>query len=239
MLSPRPQLVALCFIWVNWACSSSSTQQAPPIPLTLLESTVQHLSPAEAPENWLLAHIDVETTGLLPGYHEMIDIGLVLTDLQGNIVDSLFLRIQPRHPQRLSPGAQAVNAYDSTRWETLEAFSPPAAVDSILAFHQRVAGERPTLMVAFNSHFDLAFLDHLFREAGHSWREMYHYFVLDIPSMAWSLGYTDLTLQQFRKAYDITDETHVAELHTGITGAMSNVRMYQALMQLAPDPHLP
>ena len=35
--------------------------------------------PNEAPDQWLLAHIDVETTGLLPGHHEMIDVGIVMT----------------------------------------------------------------------------------------------------------------------------------------------------------------
>ena len=35
--------------------------------------------PNEAPDKWLLAHIDVETTGLLPGHHEMIDVGIVMT----------------------------------------------------------------------------------------------------------------------------------------------------------------
>ena len=33
----------------------------------------------KAPDQWLLAHIDVETTGLLPGHHEMIDVGNVMT----------------------------------------------------------------------------------------------------------------------------------------------------------------
>ena len=64
-----------------------------------------------------LAHIDVETTGLIPGYHEMIDIGLVITDVQGNKIDSLFLLIQPDHPERLQPGAYAVNAFNAEKWE--------------------------------------------------------------------------------------------------------------------------
>jgi len=33
----------------------------------------------KAPDQWLLAYIDVETTGLLPGHHEMIDMGIVMT----------------------------------------------------------------------------------------------------------------------------------------------------------------
>jgi DNA polymerase III epsilon subunit-like protein len=169
-----------------------------------------------APDQWLLAFIDVETTGLVPGWHEMIDIGIAMASVDGRVIDTLFLRIQPEHPERLSAGARAVNAFDAERWRTLGALAPAAAADSMLAFHRRVAGTRPTLMVAFNSQFDAAFLDHLFRSRGSSWREMYHYFVLDIPSMAERLG--------------VPDEPHVAEHHTGITGAMVNVRIYQALL---------
>lgn len=202
----------------------------PPFPLKLMESRVQSISPEADPGDWLLAHIDVETTGLLPGYHEMIDIGLVLTDLNGNIIDSLFLRTQPKFPERISPIAKQINAFDAEKWKQLGALSNEATVDSLLRFHKRAAPDRPILMVAFNAHFDSAFLDHLFRGTGHSWRELYHYFILDIPSMAWSLGYQDLTLDRFIEEHQIQDEPHVAEKHTGITGAMVNVRIYKALM---------
>jgi len=47
--------------------------------------------PVAAPDDWLLAFIDIETTGLIPGYHEMIDIGIVMTDLDGVELDSLFI----------------------------------------------------------------------------------------------------------------------------------------------------
>ncbi len=47
--------------------------------LDKMESKGPVLHPSEAPNDWLLAHIDVETTGLLPGYNEMIDIGIVMT----------------------------------------------------------------------------------------------------------------------------------------------------------------
>ena len=40
----------------------------------------------------LLVHIDVETTGLVAGYHELIDAGVIVTTIDGDIVDRLFLR---------------------------------------------------------------------------------------------------------------------------------------------------
>ena len=146
-----------------------------------MESTSHVPHPSEAPDLWLLAHIDVETTGLLPGYHEMIDIGIVMTNLDGDIFDSLFLRIQPQYPERLAPKAFEVNAFDPKKWEELGAFSPAAVVDSIISFHKKVAGDKMVLMVAYNSHFDAAFLDHLFRSVNKTWRELYYYFILDIP----------------------------------------------------------
>ncbi len=203
--------------------------------LERLEGSESIPSPAKEPDKWLLAHIDVETTGLLPGYHEMIDIGMVMTDLQGHALDSLFLRIQPEHPERLSPAAYACNAFDAEKWKKLGALSPHAAVDSILAFHHKNAGDKHTLMVAYNCQFDAAFLDHLFRSANHSWREMFHYYILDIPSMLWGLGLTDLSADSLMARYNIEDEPHVAEDHTGITGALVNVRIYRAMLQYRQD----
>lgn len=209
---------------------------AVPAYVKLVEGTTPPVPwPSDAPDDWLLAHIDVETNGLVAGWHEMIDFGLVMTDLDGNVLDSLFVRIQPEHPERTSPGAVAVNAYDPVKWRKLGALGPEEAVEKILAFHRRVAGNKNVLMVALNCSFDSAFLDHLFRRAGHSWREMYFYYVLDLPSMLWGLGERDLTSQKLLERYGIEDEPHVAEYHTGITGAMVNVRIYQALQRLLAD----
>lgn len=192
-------------------------------------------SPASEPEAWRLAFVDVETTGLVPGWHEMIDLGVVMTDLDGRALDSLFIRVQPSHPERTAEGARAVNAFDAERWRELGALAPTAAVDSLRAFHRRVAGDEPVLLVAFNSQFDAAFLDHLFRAEGASWRELYHYFVLDMPSMAWALGYRGLTGAALADRLGVDDEPHVADEHTGITGARLNARLYRALRERGLD----
>jgi DNA polymerase III epsilon subunit-like protein len=205
---------------------------APPRHVTILdELPFASTLPATAPEQWLLAHIDIETTGLTPGYHEAIDVGLVLTDLEGSVVDSFFVRVLPEHPERLSPGAARVNGFSVERWRALNASAPHDAVAQIFAFVQRARAGRNLLLVAFNSQFDTAFLDHLLRAQGRSWRELFHYFVLDIPSMAWSRGYRDLTNQALAQRLNVPDEPRTAAEHTGITGAMLNVRIYRALMR--------
>jgi len=186
--------------------------------------------PDEAPDDWLLAFVDVETTGLIPGHHEMIDIGIVMTDLDGEELGELFLRIQPEHPERTDDGARAVNAFDAERWRELRALAPGDAIAAMLEFHNGIADGRNVLMVAFNSQFDTAFLDHLFRSQDRSWRELYHYFVLDLPSMAWSIGFHGLTGTAISGKLGIEDEPHIAELHTGITGARLNARIYRGLL---------
>ncbi|MBT6211127.1 MAG: hypothetical protein HOI35_14055 [Woeseia sp.] len=142
----------------------------------------------------------------------------------------MFIRIQPDHPERTDEGARAVNAFDERRWRELEALSAEDATERLVAFNNEIAGQRNVLMVAFNSHFDTAFLDHLFRSQDRSWRELYHYFVLDLPSMAWSRGNRGLTGTSISTALGVDDEPHVANLHTGITGARLNARIYQALL---------
>jgi len=167
----------------------------------------------------------------VPGYHEPIDLGFVLTDLDGAVIDSFFVRVMPEHPERLSPGAARVNGFSVQRWRELEAASPRAAVDRLFAFLEQARGNRSMLLVTFNSQFDTAFLDHLLRAQGRSWRELFHYFVLDVPSMAWSRGYRDLTNRALAERLGVPDEPRTAEEHTGITGAMLNVRIYQALIK--------
>ncbi len=187
-------------------------------------------NPADAPDEWRLAFLDVETTGLVPGYHEMVDVGIVLTDLDGNIIDSILVRVQPNHPERTSPEAAAINDFEVEKWRGYGALSPQQAIDSLAAFHRRVAGDRPTLMVAHNSHFDAAFLDQLFREGDRSWREMYYYYVLDIPSMAWMLGLRDLEGGRLAQQLGVEELPDGPDLHTGLRCAMGNVRLYRALL---------
>ncbi len=185
-------------------------------------------------EKWLLCFVDVETTGLEPGYHEMIDVGMIYTDLEGEELGRLFRRIQVDHPARASEGAVAVNAFDPARWDSLRAVTKEEAVADIRELHHRVANDERVLLVAFNSHFDTAFLRHLFLDAGASWRDHYFYYVLDIPSMAWSLGYRQLRGQGLADALGVPDEPHVARDHTGITGAELNLRLYRALLAASP-----
>ncbi len=190
-----------------------------------ISNKVKSPIPNQDSDKWLLAHIDVETTGLIPGYHEMIDIGVVMTDLSGNIIDSLFLHIQAKHPERLSKGAFKVNQYNYKKWEAMGAVSPKIAVEKIYTFIKKTRRNKKVMMIAHNAHFDAAFIDHLFRAEGKSWEDLFYYYILDIPSMAWGLG---VTHNQIMAYYNIKNEPAV---HAGISGAMLNVRVYKGILK--------
>lgn len=187
--------------------------------------------PDKAPEKWGLAILDVETTGLQPGHHEMIDIGLIYTDLDGNEIARFYTRILPDFPERASEGAVAVNAFSVDRWEALGAVSEAEAVDLLLAFHEAHRGDRIWMMTAFNSWFDAAFLQAFLAEEGYNARDLYHYHVLDIPSMAWGDGAMGVTSSVLAANYGLPDETRVPEEHTGATGAAFNLALYQAIVK--------
>lgn len=190
----------------------------------------QIIVPEDNPDDWLLAFVDVETTGLKPGYHEMIDIGIIISNLNGKELDRLFIRIIPQHLQWISPEAVKVNGFNLERWKKLNAVKLKVAVDSLISFHKKVAGNKNVIMVAYNCAFDAAFLDHLFRSAEKSWRELYYYYILDIPSMAWSRGIRLLHGEKLCEYFGIPDEPRIPNEHTGITGADLNYRLYKKLI---------
>lgn len=185
-------------------------------------------TPAEEPS--ILAIVDVETTGLDPSFHEMIDAGLIYTDLEGRELGRLYVKIMPTHPERISDGARAVNGFDVTYWRAHGAISEAEAVQQIIAFHHRIAAGRAVTFTAYNVWFDRAFLTALLAEHGEAFRALYHYQVLDIPSMAFGLGYQRMHGAALAAALGLPPETSVPLEHTGITGAQFNLDVYRRVL---------
>ncbi|MBP6912721.1 MAG: hypothetical protein KBB86_02185 [Candidatus Pacebacteria bacterium] len=80
-----------------------------------------------------LAFIDVETTGLNPDKHELIQIGIVLADQtwEGDKVtlkhvDEIELKIKPERISDADPQALRVNGYTPAEW--IFAYSLPEAM---------------------------------------------------------------------------------------------------------------
>ncbi len=191
--------------------------------------------PDAAPEEWGLAIIDVETTGLEPGHHEMIDIGMIYTTLDGDELGRLFLRIHPRHPERAGEVARSINGYSEERWAALDALEAEAAAMRILEFHREHAHARRFILTAYNAPFDRAFVDAFLKRHQSSVRDLYTHFVLDLPSMAFGLGATALANGRTAAYFGIEPETEDPLQHTGLSGAAWNLELYRALRRRSAE----
>lgn len=200
--------------------------------LPVLASQAQVTSwPDEDPGSWGIAVLDVETTGLDPAYHEMIDLGLIYIDLEGNELGRFFVRIKPDYPNRIGDIARSINGYDTERWNRLGALDEEEAVRQFLDFHETHKGKRTWIMMAYNAYFDRGFFDALLKQHDASFREIYTYFILDLPSMAWGTGIHDLLNDDVANALGVEPETRDPLQHTGLSGAEFNVALYRVLRE--------
>ena len=178
----------------------------------------------------LLVHIDVETTGLVAGYHELIDAGVIVTTIDGDIVDRLFLRMMPDHPERLDPGAAAVNGFSVSRWRSLDALEAAQGARALNAFLLKYSTDHQLIFTAFNVGFDQRFIMHFLKSHNLAFNTFFHYIMLDLPSMAWALGAKSLSGDGISAHFGIPAEVKDPMLHTGETGAAFNVALYQAML---------
>ena len=178
----------------------------------------------------LLVHIDVETTGLVAGYHELIDAGVIVTTIDGDIVDRLFLRMMPDHPERLDPGAAAVNGFSVSRWRSLDALEADQGARTLNAFLLKYSTDHQLIFTAFNVGFDQRFIMHFLKSHNLAFSTFFHYMVLDLPSMAWALGAQSLSGDGISAHFGIPAEVKDPMLHTGETGAAFNVTLYRAML---------
>jgi DNA polymerase III alpha subunit (gram-positive type) len=187
--------------------------------------------PEAAPLDWVMAHLDVETTGLVAGFNEIVDLGIVYTTVDGEILERWHRRLMPRHPERTHPEAAKINGFEPTVWKKLDAIEPKAAVDALLAFERSHFGGKRLVRVAYNSKFDAAFMDDLFKQADAAFDQPnYSYYWLDVPSMAWLLGYRPLEHGDLAVELGVQGTSDIPLEHTGLGCAEYNVRVYRELL---------
>lgn len=182
-----------------------------------------------------LAIVDVETTGLDPAHHEMVDLGAIYADRDGRELGRFFVRMTPDHPERAGEVARSINGFSEERWTRLGAVSEKEAIDRFLAFHRKQAAGKTMIFTAYNAHFDRAFLDALLEEHdAPRFADLYTYFLLDLPSFAWGAGSPQLFGDEVARAFGLAPETDDPLEHTGLTGAAWNLDLYRAI--IARDP---
>ena len=185
----------------------------------------------ETKESSLYAIVDVETTGLNPNYHEMIDIGIIIINQNLEIKGQYFSKVLPSFPERIDPMAQNINGFDLQRWTQEEAISEEELINQMNIFLNNYIGK--PIFIAFNSWFDSGFLRNLLNEYDYKFNDWFDYRVLDIPSIALACGYFPKTPdfnEKLATLLEVQPETKDPLKHTGESGVNFNYALLRSLM---------
>lgn len=124
-----------------------------------------------------LAFTDIETTGLRVGYHEILEIGLVVVDQATLAVkDEWEIKVAPSHPERAMPSSLAINGYHEDQWA-----DAPSLTEAIGEYAKRVQGG---LLAGWNVRFDAAFLSLAFSECEMDIYKAMDYHAFDVMPLA-------------------------------------------------------
>jgi DNA polymerase III alpha subunit (gram-positive type) len=174
-----------------------------------------------------IAITDLETTGVDPRIHEIVEIGLLVVDQRSlGIVDTLDVKVRPQHVERASETALLLNGYNEDDWKN--------------AWNLREAlflyGEKThdAIFCSHNVTFDWSFINEAFRITGIENRLNYHR--LDLFTMAWALlRKSDLEEFNLNKvaAYLGVNEEPIP--HRAINGATTAYEIFRRLVSIRCD----
>jgi len=103
-------------------------------------------------DNKELCFIDIETTGILFGYHELIEVAAIRTSPDaGNVKQIWQKKIRPRYPDRITPYARELNGFTLEEWVD-------APYSSVLIWDEFYNFAEGCFAVCHNPSFDRAFL---------------------------------------------------------------------------------
>ena len=142
-----------------------------------------------------LAFIDLETTGVDPNVHEIIEIGVVRTRQTGDPreplveVDRFEIKIIPEHIEVADPKALQVNHYNKEDWKDAVLFQ-----DASTILDEKLKGH---ILVAQNVAFDVGFLARAYEHVGKRLDSVVYYHKLDLASFAIGKEYWNPTYRRF------------------------------------------
>src|SRR3989338_6738348 len=180
-----------------------------------------------------LAFVDLETTGLDPFRHEIIEIGLVLAEQREGISgkrDLAFLseheiRLKPEHIETADPKSLEVSKYHQRDWS--KAVTQKEGLEEI----SRLLGG--AIFVAQNVAFDWAFLQKTCNEYGVILEGKVHYHKLDLASMVFGKFYHEsklfkFSLREMTEYFGVTNQN----AHTALADARATFEVCQKLLAM-------
>lgn len=167
-----------------------------------------------------IAMTDIETTGDIPGVHEILEIGLVLFDpITFIILDTLNIKVKPLHIENAVPAALERNGYKPEDWE--------GAVNLNKAMNLYSEKTKGAMFAAYNASFDWGFINEAFRSTSVVNQMDYHR--LDVLTMAWMKGLMfskSWSLKTACKLFGIPPEP---EKHEALAGALIAYNLFKKI----------
>ena len=104
-----------------------------------------------------LAFIDTETTGLRAGWHEMIELAIII-ESDGQIIEEYHWRLKPQYLERADEIALKINGYSHAKWRDAIEFATIANDVKEILKNCTIIGHNPI--------FDIDFINEAFFVAG-------------------------------------------------------------------------
>src|SRR3989344_769721 len=193
-----------------------------------------------------LAFIDLETTGLDPARHEIIEIGAIIArplsragrGPELEVLEEFGWKIKPTRLQTAEPEALRINGYNAADW--LFALDLVPALKSLaektagaIMVGQNVSAEKTAgaIMVGQNVSFDWSFLQAAFNETKIEPR--FHYHRIDLISLAFAKLYHDERAQRFNLS-SLAEHFGLkqAEPHTALGDIRLTLEIYKKLLAI-------
>lgn len=172
-------------------------------------------------KNRNIAILDLETTGLDPTKHEIIEMGLVVAKQPTlEIIDTFEAKIFPKHIDSADPKALALNGYNETEWITALSIE-----EALKIFVQKTA---QCMLCAHNVSFDWSFI-----KCGLETYNIKHeldYHQLDTATMVWlRLSQTELERINLNKTAEFLGIQPEPQQHRALNGAMTCYKVLKKL----------
>mgnify|MGYP001561989158 CR=1 FL=1 len=170
-----------------------------------------------------IAMTDIETTGLDPMVHEIIEIGLLVVHQETfKVMDRLDLKVRPEHIETAQSEALKVNGYLKEDWGGAISLK-----EAMMLFGEKTRG---TVFCAHNVTFDWSFICEAFRRTRVENELDYHR--IDLFTLAWAKlrkeGLEHFTMNAVAKYLGIPEETSP---HRAMGGATVACEVYKKLMK--------
>jgi len=179
-----------------------------------------------------LAFIDLETTGLDPNKHEIIEIGCIVArqvsqNGQGctlEKIEEFEIRVKPEHLETAEPEALRINGYNETDW----VFASDLA-QALKTLSDKTEG---AMMIAHNLTFDWSFLEKAFAKTGVLNKMDFHR--IDLLSVAFARLYHETKVDKFSlraltEYFGLTNE----RAHTALADIRVSFEVYKKLLGLS------